>query len=107
MHNVFKEYVKNNLLDRRQITWYEADIMSKPDERLRLVSIKLKKEDEDRFQMAMEDLKKMMLFRGQQDYEQSCTEMIEGLKKMISLTAETTGWIELPEGGRIRAGAMA
>ena len=55
----------------------------------------------------MEDLKKMMLFRGQQDYEQSCTEMIEGLKKMISLTAETTGWIELPEGGRIRAGAMA
>ena len=58
-------------------------VMTRPDEKYRLVFLRVLKKDEARFVEAMEDLKTKMLICGHRDYETHGGELIEELEKHL------------------------
>ena len=57
--------------------------MTRPDEKYRLIFLRVLKKDEPRFVAAMEDLKTKMLICGHTDYETHGGELIEELEECL------------------------
>ena len=85
----------------------DMSVMSRPGEKYKMVFVQISAEDEEAFVDAMEKVKGIMLFGGHKDYARRAGNLIGELRAMIQASVDETGWIELPEGGRIRAGALA
>ena len=77
--------------------------MTRPDEKYRLIFLRVLKKDEPKFIAAMEDLKTKMLICGHADYETHGAELVAALEEDFRRDMAEHGKAQSPLGGTIRA----
>lgn len=101
-----EEDLARSLFVRHLVHVKTEGIMERKNEKYRLVALRVLRRDEPKFLQAMEELKGKMLLFGHRDYETHGGELVEMTREMIREEARTTGRVELPTGGTIRAAAL-
>ena len=77
-----KSYLADHLFIRHQVRVWFGDEFGQEGSPYVGIFCRVKKKDVNRFQLAMEDLRKSMLITGHTDYETSISELLDKMEKM-------------------------